>query len=251
MSQLCKAITSKNKFCNNVIKKSSLYCTTHKSWIKSNKASEYKDIIIKLTLEELKLLPYENLINMRLYNKTPYLHVKLSGNNIGWEYNNGYYYKILSNGFNICGCTYCNNGNITFDMFPEKLINKYRNYKNKHCFNCICKYCVCQSALFDAKYNNDILISNSEFNCGLCLSCRAFNFEYDSKLYFEIIDNVSDIYFNLHYNNIKLILTNDKILFDVLIKIICDYIHIDDIVCLSGLDIIKEVNTNITKVYYN
>lgn len=160
----------------------------------------------------------------------PFYYFDYSGNNNGmWIFNNHQYYiKINEKCYSHCRCSGCfQYENTVLTSTEEKNIVTMRNYKNKHCLRCKCRWCVCNTRKINRQYEKWIKYFNPFSRCE-CIVCSGNKYNFiDNTLDVNYICNIESIIFDIYLRTIKSELyphLNKNV-----INLISTYISIDDL----------------------
>src|SRR5579872_3652482 len=149
-----------------------------------------------------------------IYNGLNEINWNIINENNFYGYEETTYYNI--NLKLICACSGCYSYIIDCSEKYQKLT---RNYKNYHCMNCICKFCVCNSRRHNGQYDEKIIIYNWDLWCQ-CVVCKEIReeesiieiqnnyeryvkllLEYETKMIEEYKSNIINSFNNI--NTIK------------------------------------------------
>jgi hypothetical protein len=214
----CIAYTKRGTKCKNKIKSNVNYCGIHK-----NKENKNKENTILNDKPDFYIDEY-------IQNYDEYKYQFDGNNDLNWVilsdnkwqnyygHNNISYYDPQNKIF--CSCRGCYG--LTIGEIYQK---QTRNYKNSHCIDCICKFCVCNIRRFNNQYDDNPLtyywdrwcsciicdkISNDKKYKGIpiiqiqCYSEKYIEYllQYENNMYIKYKNNISQI-IDIYISNIK------------------------------------------------
>lgn len=238
---ICIAITKKGKKCTYKAKFGN-FCGVHNfSSFRSSPSLVERyipEIGADMYFTDLAL----NISNDEQFDKDSITYIYNGDNDISWKQythdnfigaNSITYFNPISKTF--CSCAACYTNIIILSHSFQKLT---RNYRNKHCIDCICRYCVCNARKINREYNLYAIIVHWDNYCD-CIICNEL--KTDSKYnglspiliqrrsdYSSLINDVECEIYKKFTNKLFIELMN-IIKIKGLVNIVINYISVDDL----------------------